>query len=289
MLSQKQKNLLWFAIFTISFLFFIIRSFYFNEPDTPQLLIGSFPVQPFGLLVAMGILFGVYRGQVWAENHGLNAKIASDGTFYMILLGLIGSHFLDVLWYYPAEFINPLEYSCVIDGNIDCHYVFNFRQSYSSLGGFLTAVIVGVVYFRMKKQKVLPYADMSVYAITSAWLFGRLACFSAHDHPGTISDFFLAVNIRGAMRHDLGLYELLFTFIIFGTMMYLTREKRFTGFVVVLVTTMYAPVRFLLDFLRVSDATYIGLTPAQWLTIPLFCTGLYLLYIKRNEIEKPGA
>jgi prolipoprotein diacylglyceryltransferase len=30
---------------------------------------------------------------------------------------------------------------------------------------------------------------------------------------------------------------------------------------------LYMPVRFLLDFLRVSDGRYLGLTPAQWVAV----------------------
>jgi phosphatidylglycerol:prolipoprotein diacylglycerol transferase len=63
----------------------------------------------------------------------------------------------------------------------------------------------------------------------------------------------------------------------------------------------YAPLRFLLDFLRErenmpvagivagGDARYVGLTPAQWGCVPLLALGLYLLLFvaKRAGTELP--
>jgi phosphatidylglycerol:prolipoprotein diacylglycerol transferase len=59
--------------------------------------------------------------------------------------------------------------------------------------------------------------------------------------------------------------------------------------------TYYAPLRFLLDFLRErqdaaiaglvagGDARYLGLTPAQWCCLPLLGLGLYLLHVSRKS------
>lgn len=44
----------------------------------------------------------------------------------------------------------------------------------------------------------------------------------------------------------------------------LDRKERGPGFFLAAFAALYMPVRFMLDFLRVSDARYGGLTPAQW-------------------------
>jgi phosphatidylglycerol:prolipoprotein diacylglycerol transferase len=78
----------------------------------------------------------------------------------------------------------------------------------------------------------------------------------------------------GVVRHDLGLYELLYTIGLFAVVQGGARSRRPDGWVVAVAATSYAPVRFALDFLRVRDATYAGLTPAQWACIPLFVLGI---------------
>ena len=73
------------------------------------------------------------------------------------------------------------------------------------------------------------------------------------------------------------------------------RRRQLTGTYAVIVSLVYAPVRFALDFLRIesADVRYAGLTPAQWLCIPLFLFGLVLLrhvvVLRRRGIDPSDA
>ena len=65
--------------------------------------------------------------------------------------------------------------------------------------------------------------------------------------------------------HDLGWYEFLFTgLIIVPVFLVLNRKPRQPGFFLITFLLLYIPGRFLLDFLRLGDARYAGLTPAQY-------------------------
>jgi phosphatidylglycerol:prolipoprotein diacylglycerol transferase len=48
------------------------------------------------------------------------------------------------------------------------------------------------------------------------------------------------------------------------------RRYNARGFNFILFPALYLPVRFGLDFLRVVDARYAGLTPAQWVALVAF-------------------
>jgi len=124
-----------------------------------------------------------------------------------------------------------------------------------------------------------------------------MGCSLAHDHPGARSDFFLAVQYPGGARHDLGFYEFLFTLLVlFPVTRLLGRKKLPEGFLLLLVSLLYAPVRFGFDFLRSHDfgnvdPRYAGLTAAQWLTIALFLAGAYLmirLFFRGRRTESSG-
>jgi prolipoprotein diacylglyceryltransferase len=91
------------------------------------------------------------------------------------------------------------------------------------------------------------------------------------------------VAIDGVKRHDLGFYELLYTIVLFAVVLVTTRRRRYDGYVAAVAATSYAPVRFALDFLRVRDATYAGLTPAQWACFPLLALGLY--FVARGRLR----
>jgi phosphatidylglycerol:prolipoprotein diacylglycerol transferase len=113
-----------------------------------------------------------------------------------------------------------------------------------------------------------------------------MGCFVVHDHPGKVTDFALAVSDYqfGAPpfqpRHDLGLYEVIYSAAIIALFIWLERRsRRPVGFYCVLLPLAYAPVRFFLDFLRATpleggDIRYAGLTPAQWSSILMVCIGL---------------
>jgi phosphatidylglycerol:prolipoprotein diacylglycerol transferase len=104
-----------------------------------------------------------------------------------------------------------------------------------------------------------------MYGFAPGWIVARAGCFFAHDHPGWRSGFVLAVAYPGGARHDLGLYEMLLAAVITGVLYLVGRRRRFVGFSTALVLAIYAPARFLLDFLRAEDRRYLGLTPAQYL------------------------
>ena len=83
-------------------------------------------------------------------------------------------------------------------------------------------------------------------------------------------------------RYDLGTLELFLTIGIALVCVLLWRRRLLTGTYAVLVSLVYAPARFALDFLRLegtagADPRYGGLTPAQWMCIALFLFGLALL------------
>jgi phosphatidylglycerol:prolipoprotein diacylglycerol transferase len=191
-----------------------------------------------------------------------------DGVFgavgWMLVVGFVGSHLLDVALYRPEDLFDP-------------RVVLDFRSDYSSFGGVLCGGVAAWLAFRRAGVPLLRGMECTLYGFTGGWLFGRLACFSVHDHPGTATTSPLGVEIGGVMRHDLGFYELLYTIVVFAVLHGTTRQRRYDGYVIALVATTYAPVRFALDFLRVRDATYGGLTPAQWACLPALALGLYFV------------
>jgi phosphatidylglycerol:prolipoprotein diacylglycerol transferase len=81
----------------------------------------------------------------------------------------------------------------------------------------------------------------------------------------------LAVNFPDGPRHDLGLYESLFSLLIFLFFAFLFKKlgKIRYGLVAAVSFAAYSFGRFFLDFLRAqdmpfADERYFYLTPAQW-------------------------
>jgi phosphatidylglycerol:prolipoprotein diacylglycerol transferase len=220
-----------------------------------------FAIQPFGLLVAVGVLLGIRTTERRAQRLGLKPEVITDFIGYVVVIGFIGSHIFDRVTYYP-ELVLKEPWDLLMPW-----------RSLSSFGGFLFAVVGAFVWKMRRKLDVTIPLDQVAFGMPVGWVFGRTGCFVVHDHPGRITDFFLAVDpyqyhgLPTGPRHDLGLYEVFWSAAMIALFFWLDRKPRPFGFYTALIGLLYAPYRFCLDFLREADATYFGLTPAQYACI----------------------
>jgi len=246
----------------------------FDDPQHPPSL------KLFGTLVA----FGVYLGSVVAMRHGrergIDEKKLSEFIFWVVGLGFVGGHMLDAVFYHPHTLArDPL-------------YLFKLWDGLSSYGGFTGAVIGALAWRHSRKLPVLPMVEVINSAFPLAWVFGRMGCSSVHDHPGHLSDLWFAVrwpmpNGGVTGRFDLGLIEMVLTIPLAVSFLWLWHRKpqRPLGFYTGWMCIAYAPVRFVLDFLREpegpgslgGDPRYAGLTPAQWACFALLAVGIGFL------------
>src|SRR5205823_284535 len=132
-------------------------------------------------------------------------------------------------------------------------FLLDVRQGISSFGGFLGAFLAMFYFTRKEGYPLLAATDVLLYALAFGWVFGRLGCFSAHDHPGIYTNFFLGVRYPEGTRHDLGLDEALFAFALSSSFFFLSKKPHRNGFYAAITCIAYGPVRFCFDFLRIRD------------------------------------
>lgn len=248
--------------------------------------LGTWTIGLWEILVAASFMLGLEIARARGIKQGLDVRDVVDGIVVTVGLGFVGGHLLHVLGYNP-HLIEE-------EGWVTLLKVW---AGLSSTGGFIGATLGSILFYKViRKRDYWLHADPIAFGFPFAWVIARLGCFSAHDHIGRKSDFFLAVDFPGGPRHDLGLYEALWTAVIAATFFLLRHRKVKPGFFVALLATMYAPVRFFMDFLRNTDLSgadlrYAGLTPAQWIMIALFLLGGWLVMRLRTEerIVDPGS
>jgi phosphatidylglycerol:prolipoprotein diacylglycerol transferase len=224
---------------------------------------------PFGVLVAIGVLCGSV-GALWRSRRmGLDPNTLLEFILYVLIIAFLGSHIFHVLFYSPSEFLqNPLT-------------LLNPFGSQSSVGGFLSAFLGAYIWKLKTKSSPLEMYDQLSFWMPVGWFFGRLGCFVVHDHPGELTTFFLGVKdyqfvgLETGTRHDLGLYEMIWSFVMFVWFLKLDKKIRPFGYFTILFFTTFSFCRFWLDFLRVNDPHYFGLTVAQWICILTTATGIY--------------
>lgn len=249
---------------------------------------GAFSVKPFGTLVAIGVYVGSILATRQGKLLGLHERVMTSFIAWVVGVGFLGGHMLDVIFYYPGQVLrDPLS-------------LFRIWEGLSSFGGFSGAIIGGFLWKWRYKTDILPYADVIASSFPAAWVFGRAGCSVAHDHPGLASDAWFAVQYPAGGRFDLGLYEMILTIPLALAFLWLRKKPRPWGFYVGAITIAYAPVRFALDFLRVGeplaegggaavDPRYAGLTPAQWACFGLLALGVYFFTRTLQAAGSPSA
>lgn len=248
--------------------------------------LGPLTLPVFGPLVVFGVAVGVYVARRRCVTTGLDVVLGEELMWYAVLIGFVLSRVIDVLAYHPEQaWANPL-------------VLLKFWASMSSFGGMLGGLFGMLVFFRtrgkhLSMRECFAYVDTIAYGFPFAWVFGRLACTLTVDHPGAVTTFPLGTSLatpeaRAVVRHayaeagerallpddatlahlgfhNLGFYELLYTLsVIVPAMLVLGRKPRTPGFFLATFLLVYSPIRFVADFLRVADRTYLGLTFAQY-------------------------
>ncbi len=161
----------------------------------------DFAIHGFGILVALGFVFGSRMAMRKAARDGLDPELINRIVSWMVAGVFIGGHLGHLLMYYPEELLK------------DPTALFRVWEGLSSFGGFVGCTILGIVFFRREDQavisanrkakaegkplqprvNVLGYADAMLFGFTLGWFLGRMGCFVAHDHPGIETNFWLGV------------------------------------------------------------------------------------------------
>jgi phosphatidylglycerol:prolipoprotein diacylglycerol transferase len=260
--------------------------------DVP--LIGVFKLQPFGPLVAVGVILGWKQCLRYAKHKDIDEYLFRDYLFWMLVAAFVISHWVSVIFYFPEQ---------IEEDPFVLLYIWN---GLSSVGGFFGAFIGMTWYLKKHKQPIMVYADATIFGLLLGWVFGRAGCSIVHDHPGARAAAgedpnFLMVGpwpcpcpggaaasaeccAAPVWQYDLGLLEFFFALTLCLTIYFFVDWKnKKPGWLVGVVATSYAPFRFGLDFLRAADVRYFGLTTAQYFTIAFAFVGIWLLFLRKQR------
>lgn len=243
---------------------------YFKQPS---LEVGPLTFHAFGAMVVLAILAGSWMIQKRSEEQGLDPDKSYNMVTWTLIGGFIFSHIVETVVYHPEKLQE------------DPFSIFYLWEGMSSFGGFLGAAI-GIYFYSQKYLKPgewWRYIDAVAWGFPFGWIFGRTGCTIALDHPGTETDFFLGFErANGTVIHNLGLYEMLYTVLIAALFWFMRKKRFYSGFWVGFLWTVYAPVRFMLDFVRIRDVKYGGLTPGQWGAIAMFMISIAIIFRRKK-------
>jgi phosphatidylglycerol---prolipoprotein diacylglyceryl transferase len=260
----------------------------FSNYMYPELFrIGNFPINTYGLLLALSFLGALIVAARLAARDGLPRERIYDLGLWMLLAALIGSKVL-MLWTEPIYRENPAQLL-----SLDF-----LRSGGVFYGGFLGAVITG--YFLIKRYG-LPWwktADAFAPGIALGQAIGRQGCFAAGCCWGKATALPWGVQFTEAGHevtgvpidvhlHPTQLYESFAALAIFVFLMWLHRQKKFSGQVILFYGLLYAIARFAIEFFRddprgdvLGLTSMTGLSTSQLLSLIVGIAAIVMLVIK---------
>jgi phosphatidylglycerol:prolipoprotein diacylglycerol transferase len=269
--------------------------------DLPTLDIGI-PLQPFGIIVATGVLIGAEILRRYGFRHAIEDEDIRSLTMWVIVTGFIGAHVLDILMYEQDRL--------AAEGPI---LLLKMWDGISSYGGFVGGIAGLLFWIWWKRMTPGLLCDTATIGLLPAFSIGRIGCTVVHDHIGRATSSGLGVDYprgeliargvydelggQGAIirAHNLAMYELayLIPVNIFVLWLAFQNKRRLPAGLIAAVTgLLYAPVRFVLEYWRLntSDPRYAGFTFAQWCSLIFMMAAAYGTYwLWKNGVPAPTA
>jgi len=259
----------------------------------PELIrIGSFPINTYGVFLAIAFLTAILITVRLAERDGLPRQKIYDLCLWMLLASLVGSKIL-MLFTEPEYRENPL-------GLLSLDFL---RSGGVFYGGLLGAIIAGYLLIRHYKLPWWTTADACAPGIAIGNFFGRQGCFAAGccwgkptTLPWGVKFTELGHQITGVpidtYLHPTQLYESFAMLLVFFFLLWLHKRKRFSGQVILTYALLYSVIRFSIEFVRndprgdiLGLTTLTGLSTSQMISIVIGLSALILLIMRRRRVH----
>lgn len=258
----------------------------FQFPDFLPLL-GGKSLHTYGLMVALGFLFGMIYVRRESRRVGLNEDQVMDLFFYLAVAGLVGSRILYVMVSVDDFWSDPMVFFRVWEGGL----VFQ--------GGVIGSLLVAVFYIRKHKLPFYLCADTFVPALSLGHALGRLGCFFAGccygKQCGLYDAFCLVfphnpdtVAPPGIPLMPTQLMESFGEFMLFGFLIFYRWRKPFDGAVFLMYLMTYSVLRSIVEVFRGDTVRGFVIEPylsnGQFISLIAFLASLFLwVYLKNTN------
>lgn len=267
-----------------------------------NIMIGDFVIAYYGIVIACGMLGGIFLASAVAKRSGQNPEDYYDMALYAIIFALIGARLYYVIfnWSYYSQDFKRILY--IREGGLAIY------------GGVIAAVIT--VYIFCKKRKLLfgLVADTAVLGLILGQSLGRWGNFFNREAFGGYTDNLLAMQLPvSAVRkteitaelwehavqingityiqvHPTFLYESMWNFVLLLLLLIYWKHRKFDGEIFLLYLFGYGIGRFWIESLRTDQLLLpvIHIPVSMVVAAVMAVTAFLWIVIKRIQLKKNG-
>lgn len=250
--------------------------------------IGSLPIYWYGVIIATGVLLGLYIATKEAERRGLHKDIIIDFLVYAIPIAILSARMYYVVMEADQYIGGPFwKVFAVWEGGIAIH------------GALIGSVVTAIVYTRVRKISFWQLADIIAPSLILGQAIGRWGNFMNQEaHGGPVSeaaynnflqyipDFITnQMCIDGVMYHPTFLYESLWNIAIFALLIYLRKYNPLRGVIFLTYVWTYSVGRFFIEEMRTDSLHVFGssLQAARAISILLIVGAIGLMIYRKKS------
>lgn len=237
-----------------------------NVPKT--IMIGSFGIALYGVLIAAAMLMGVAVAAHIAKKNGQDPDLYWDSFVFIVISAIAGARIYYVIFMWDYYKDNPLQ-------------IFNLRGGGLAIyGGIILSVITIFIFCRFKKANPYLFLDNIGFGLVLGQVLGRWGNFFNREVFGEYTDSLFAMRLPISMVrasdisesisahmeagtnyiqvHPTFLYEGMWNVMVFLIMVFYLKKKikRFHGEIFLVYLAGYGIGRAIIEYIR-TDQLYI--------------------------------
>ncbi len=239
-------------------------------------------------MIALAFLTGLWTATLRARREKIPGECIADITLWLMIGAIVGARIVYVATYWKEQFADqPFpEIFAIWHGGL-VYY-----------GGLIGATIAGMIYIHWKKLPLWKTADVFAPSIALGSVFGRTGCLLNGCCYGRPTGLPWAISFPADNPlhpptypvHPTEIYDALLNLFLYFGLAWLFRHKKFDGQIFATYLLCYSVTRSFVEYFRgdYSNLHYhLGLTPAQWISVPIFMAGLMLaVFLSRRSEPK---
>ena len=260
----------------------------------------GFEIAYYGIIIGIGVIAGILMAAHEAKRTNQDPETYYDLAIYAVIFSIIGARIYYVIFSWDKYKDHLLS-------------IFNIREGGLAIyGGVIAAVIVVLVFARVKKLSFWKLTDTAVLGLVLGQIIGRWGNFFNREAFGDYTDGLFAMRLPlDAVRssdvteklmehlevidgisyiqvHPTFLYESLWNLGVLLLLLWWRKHKKFEGEVFLMYLFGYGVGRFWIEGLRTDQLLLpgIGLPVSQLLAAVLAVVSASLIIVTRNRKRK---
>lgn len=235
----------------------------------------SIPVYWYAIFIVASIVIAMYAYYKNDKKFGIRYDDIVDLSFFLIPISFIGARIYYIL--FNLDYFNTFEKMINIkDGGLAIY------------GGIILGAITAYMFCKKRKISFLDLADYIIPYLAFGQAIGRWGNFINAEAYGTITNlpWKMGINTNYGIEyvHPTFLYESMIDFIIFFSLLKLSKNRKYSGQIVSWYLILYSFNRFWIEGLRIDSLMLWSIRISQIVSlIILIVTILLILKLKNKQ------